>query len=66
MLNYSNIKLGKWDLTDLVEDSSTKKFAELVDDIKKRVKKFEDNRRILKPDLSIRLLSSNGKVKFTS
>ncbi len=53
MLNYSNIKLGKWDLTDLVEDSSTKKFAELVDDIKKRVKKFEDNRRILKPDLSI-------------
>ena len=53
MLNYSNINLGKWDLTDLVEDSSTKKFAELVDDIKKRVKKFEDNRRILKPDLSI-------------
>ena len=53
MLNYSNINLGKWDLTDLVEDSSTKKFSELVDDIKKRVKKFEDNRRILKPDLSI-------------
>jgi oligoendopeptidase F len=53
MLNYSNIKLGKWDLTDLVEDSSTKKFAELVDDIKKRVKEFEDNRRILKTDLSI-------------
>ena len=53
MLNYSNIKLGKWDLTDLVDDSSTKKVAELVANIKKDVKEFEDNRRILKPDLSI-------------
>ena len=53
MLNNSNIKLGKWDLTDLVDDSSTKKVAELVANIKKDVKEFEDNRRILKPDLSI-------------
>jgi len=53
MLNYSNIKLGKWDLSDLVNDSSTKKVAELVANIKKDVKEFEDNRRILKPDLSI-------------
>ena len=53
MLNYSNIKLGKWDLTDLVDDSSTKKVVELVANIKKDVKEFEDNRRILKPDLSI-------------
>ena len=53
MLNNSNIKLGKWDLTDLVDDSSTKKVAELVANIKKDVKEFEYNRRILKPDLSI-------------
>ncbi len=53
MLNNSNIKLGKWDLTDLVDDSSTKKVAELVANIKEDVKEFEDNRRILKPDLSI-------------
>jgi oligoendopeptidase F len=53
MLKNSNIKLGKWDLTDLVDDSSTKKVAELVANIKKDVKEFEDNRRILKPDLSI-------------
>lgn len=53
MLNNSNIKLGKWDLTDLVDDSSTKKVAELVANIKKDVKEFEDNRRILKRDLSI-------------
>ena len=53
MLNNSNIKLGKWDLTDLVDDSSTKKVAELVANIKEDVKEFEDNRGILKPDLSI-------------
>jgi oligoendopeptidase F len=53
MLNNSNIKLGKWDLTDLVDDSSTKKVAELVANIKEDVKEFENNRRILKPDLSI-------------
>lgn len=53
MLNNSNIKLGKWDLTDLVDDSSTKKVAELVANIKEDVRDFEDNRRILKPDLSI-------------
>jgi oligoendopeptidase F len=53
MLKNSNIKLRKWDLTDLVDDSSTKKVAELVANIKKDVKEFEDNRRILKPDLSI-------------
>jgi oligoendopeptidase F len=51
MLNYSNIRLGKWDLCDLVDDSSTGNFVKLVDNIKKDVKEFEDNRKILKPDL---------------
>jgi len=53
MLNYSNVKLGKWDLTDLVDERSTKKFEKLVATIKKNVKKFEPNRQILKPDLNI-------------
>ena len=53
MLNYSNVKLGKWDLTDLVDDRSTKKFEKLVASIKKNVKNFEPNRQILKPDLNI-------------
>ena len=53
MLNYSNVKLGKWDLTDLVDETSTKKFEKLVASIKKNVKKFEHNREILKPDLNI-------------
>jgi oligoendopeptidase F len=53
MLNYSNVKLGKWDLTDLVDERSTKKFEKLVASIKKNVKKFEHNRQILKPDLNI-------------
>lgn len=35
MLNYSNVKLGKWDLTDLVDERSTKKFEKLVASIKK-------------------------------
>ena len=53
MLNYSNVKLGKWDLTDLVDERSTKKFEKLVAGIEKNVKKFEANRQILKPDLNI-------------
>ena len=53
MLSYSNVKLGKWDLTDLVDETSTKKFEKLVASIKKNVKKFEHNREILKPDLNI-------------
>ena len=52
MLNYSNIRLGKWDLCDLVDDRSTGNFVKLVDNIKKDVKEFEDNRQILKPDLN--------------
>ena len=53
MLNYSNVKLGKWDLTDLVDERSAKKFEKFVASIKKNVKKFEPNRQILKPDLNI-------------
>src|SRR6476659_9578474 len=43
MLNYSNIKVGKWDLTDLVDDSLKTKSDLLV----------ENNRVILKRDLGI-------------
>jgi oligoendopeptidase F len=51
MLNYSNIKLGKWNLYDLVDDRSTSTLANLVNDIKKDVKEFEANRQILKANL---------------
>jgi len=51
MLNYSNIKIGKWDLHDLIDDKSTSTFANLVNGIKKDVGEFEANRQILKPDL---------------
>ncbi|HEY7777808.1 MAG TPA: oligoendopeptidase F, partial [Nitrososphaeraceae archaeon] len=51
MLNLSNIKLGKWDLHDLVDDKSTSAFANLVNDIKKDVKDFEASRQMLSADL---------------
>lgn len=51
MLNYSTIKLGKWDLHDLIDDKSTGTFANMVNGIKKDVNEFESNRQILKPDL---------------
>ena len=53
MLNYSNIKVGKWDLTDLVDDSLKTKSDLLVENIKRKVKEFENNRVILKRDLGI-------------
>ena len=43
MLNYSNIKVGKWDLTDLVDDSLTTKSDRLVENIKRKVKEFEEH-----------------------
>ncbi|MFZ0253714.1 MAG: M3 family oligoendopeptidase [Nitrososphaeraceae archaeon] len=52
MLNYSDIMIGKWDLSDLVDGSPRKEFAELVDNIKRNVKEFEDSRQLLKPDLN--------------
>ena len=55
MLKYSKIEVGKWDLDDLIDERSKKKFAELVDDIRDSAKKFEDNRLVLKPDLNISL-----------
>ena len=51
MLNYSTIRLGKWDLHDLIDDKSTSTFANMVKGIKKDVNEFEANRQILKPDL---------------
>ena len=54
MLNYSNVKVGKWDLTDLVDDDSlTTKPDRLVENIKRKVEEFENNRVILKRDLGI-------------
>ena len=53
MLNYSNIKVGKWDLTDLVGESLTANSDQLVENIKRKVKEFENNRVILKRDLGI-------------
>lgn len=52
MLNYSDIKLGKWELSDLVDGSPRKEIAELVDNIKRNVKEFEDSRQLLKADLN--------------
>ena len=52
MLNYSNIKSGIWDLTDLVDEGVTKNFDLVVENIKKNVKEFEDKRPLLKPDVS--------------
>lgn len=51
MLNLSNIRLGKWDLHDLVDDKSTSVFANLVNDIKKNVRDFEASRKMLRADL---------------
>src|SRR6476620_698449 len=53
MLNYSNIKVGKWNLKDLVDYSLKTKSDLLVENIKRKVKEFENNRVILKRDLGI-------------
>lgn len=48
----ATIKLGSWDLTDLVKDPHGKEFQNFLDSIEKKVREFESKRDILQPNIS--------------
>jgi oligoendopeptidase F len=52
MLTYDSPKLGKWNLSDLVSDSSSEQVELLVSNIKSKVIRFEEMKSHLKNDIS--------------
>src|ERR1043166_645382 len=52
MLTYDSPKLGKWNLSDLVSDSSSEQVELLVSNIKSKVIQFEEMKSHLKNDIS--------------
>jgi oligoendopeptidase F len=52
MSAYSTLKVGRWDLTDLVRNPSDDEFSRFLDSIESQIKEFEVSRQSLRPDIS--------------
>jgi oligoendopeptidase F len=48
---YANMKVGPWDLTDLVKDPSSEEFSRFLKSIEKQLVQFEASRVLLCPDI---------------
>ncbi|MFL6511106.1 MAG: M3 family metallopeptidase, partial [Nitrososphaera sp.] len=72
--NYANMKVGRWDITDLVKDPSSGEFSQFLGSIEEQVMQFEESRKILRPDISheeferliLKLESISEKVSIAS
>ncbi|MGB8171179.1 MAG: oligoendopeptidase F, partial [Nitrososphaeraceae archaeon] len=53
MLTYDAMKLGKWNLADLVPSSTAKEVGGLLSNIESKVSRFEGMRPFLKPEISV-------------
>lgn len=52
MTAFAALKVGRWDLADLVKDPSGDEFASLLKSIEEQVALFEKSRKSLRPDIS--------------
>lgn len=52
MTAYVALKVGRWDLADLVKDPSGDEFARLLKSIEEQLVQFEKSRQILRPDIT--------------
>src|SRR5919108_1277995 len=50
--SYANMKVGRWDISDLVKDPSSEEFSLFLRSIEEQVVQFEGNRQLLRPDIS--------------
>lgn len=50
--NYANMKVGRWDISDLVKDPSSEEFSWFLRSIEEQVAQFEGSRQFLRPDIS--------------
>lgn len=51
-INYANMKVGQWDITDLVKDPSSEEFSQFLGSIEEQVVQFEGCRQLLHPNIS--------------
>src|ERR671924_511300 len=49
---YANMKVGGWDLSDLVKDPSSDEFSRFLRSIEEQLVQFEASRELLRPDIS--------------
>jgi oligoendopeptidase F len=52
-MQYSNLKVGSWDLTDLVKDPSNDEFKRFLDSIEMEVRQIEERRKELRSDIFV-------------
>lgn len=50
--NYANMKVGRWDITDLVKDPSSEEFSQFLGSIEEQVVQFEGSRQLLHANIS--------------
>ncbi len=51
-INYANMKVGQWDITDLVKDPASEEFSQFLGSIEEQVVQFEGSRQLLHPNIS--------------
>jgi oligoendopeptidase F len=50
--SYANMKVGRWDIGDLVKDPSSEEFSQFLKSIEEQLVQFEGSRQLLRPDIS--------------
>jgi oligoendopeptidase F len=50
--SYANMKVGRWDISDLVKDPYSEDFSRFLRSIEEQVIQFEGSRHLLHPDIS--------------
>ena len=50
--SYANMKIGRWDITDLVKDPSSEEFSQFLRSVEEQLVQFEGSRQLLRPDIS--------------
>ena len=50
--SYANMKVGRWDISDLVKDPSSEDFSRFLRSIEEQAVQFEGGRQLLRPDIS--------------
>ena len=49
---YANMKVGGWDITDLVKDPSSEEFSRFLRSIEEQLVQFEQSRQLLRQEIS--------------
>ena len=49
---YANMKVGGWDITDLVKDPSSEEFSRFLRSIEEQLVQFEQSRKLLRQEIS--------------